>query len=87
MKQQKDSLNVEFTQEQKKFNYTGSLGGLIGNSMTLMHLLYSSLQNQKHKDAFKKAITEYVNKGIVFMTNEDIEKAIKEMNKEEKPNE
>ena len=55
--------------------------------MTLMHLLYSSLQNQKHKDAFKKAITEYVNKGIVFMTNEDIEKAIKEMSKEEKPNE
>ena len=83
----KNSLSVEFTQEQKKYNYTGSLGGLIGNSMTIIHLLYLSLKSDKHKEIYKKTITEYVNRGIVFMSEKDIEKAIKEMNEEEKPNE
>lgn len=76
MEQQKDSLKVDFTQEQKNFNYTGSLGGLIGNSLTLLQLVYASLQDKKHKAIYKKAVTEYIKNGTVFVTNKDIEKAM-----------
>lgn len=82
-----NKLQVEFSNTQKKLNYSGSLGELIGNTLTLLQMLYRSIKNSKGRLIFKEEIIKVVQEGIVFMSDEDIEKAIKQISKEEKPNE
>lgn len=83
----KNELKIEFTDEKKNMSYTGSLGSLIGNSLTLIQMLYRSIKNKTNRRIFRNEITKYVGQGIVFMSNEEIEKAIQELNKEGSANE
>lgn len=85
--EKENKLSVEFTDKQKKFNYEGSIGGLLGNTMTLIQGLYRSIKSEKHREIFKSEITRFVNQGILFMTNEDIEKALLKLNKNGDANE
>lgn len=84
---EKNELKVEFTDTKKSLSYTGSLGSLIGNSLNLMQMLYRSIKNKTNRRIFKNEITKYVGQGIVFMSNEDIEKAIQDLKKEGEANE
>ncbi len=82
-KQQQNQLNVEFSGTQKKLSYSGSLGELIGNTLTLLQMLYRSIRNSKNRLIFKREITKIVQEGIVFMSNEDIEETIKRLSKKD----
>ena len=45
MEENKQSqLQVEFSGTQKKLSYSGSLGELIGNTLTLLQMLYRSIR-------------------------------------------
>lgn len=79
----KHDLQVEFTSTHKKLNYSGSLGQLIGNTLTLLQMLYRSIRNSKNRLIFKREITKIVQEGIVFMSNEDIEETIKRLTKKD----
>ena len=84
MEENKQSqLQVEFNGTQKKLSYSGSLGELIGNTLTLLQMLYRSIRNSKNRLIFKKEITKIVEQGIVFMSNEDIEETIKRLSKKD----
>lgn len=84
MEENKQSqLQVEFSGTQKKLSYSGSLGGLIGNTLTLLQMLYRSIRNSKNRLIFKREITKIVEQGIVFMSNEDIEETIKKLSKKD----
>ena len=76
MEKNKNQLNVEFSETQKKLSYSGSLGELLGNTMTLIQMLYRSIKNSKNRLIFRNEITKVVRDGIVFMSNEEIEKTI-----------
>ena len=78
-----NELQVEFTKTQKKLSYSGSLGELIGNTLTLLQMLYRSIKNSKNRLIFKREITKIVQEGIVFMSNEDIEETIKRLSKKD----
>ena len=80
---QQNQLSVEFSGTQKKLSYSGSLGELIGNTLTLLQMLYRSIRNSKNRLIFKREITEIVQEGIVFMSNEDIEETIKRLSKKD----
>ena len=68
MEENKQSqLQVEFSGTQKKLSYSGSLGELIGNTLTLLQMLYRSIRNSKNRLIFKREITKIVEQGIVFM--------------------
>lgn len=82
-KQQQNQLSVEFSGTQKKLSYSGSLGELIGNTLTLLQMLYRSIRNGKNRLIFKREITKIVQEGIVFMSNEDIEETIKRLSKKD----
>jgi hypothetical protein len=82
-KQQQNQLSVEFSGTQKKLSYSGSLGELIGNTLTLLQMLYRSIRNSKNRLIFKREITKIVQEGIVFMSNEDIEETIKRLSKKD----
>jgi hypothetical protein len=82
-KQQQSQLNIEFSGTQKKVSYSGSLGELIGNTLTLLQMLYRSIRNDKNRLLFKREITRVVEQGIVFMSNEDIEATIKKLSKKD----
>lgn len=77
------TLNVEFTKTEKKLKYSGSLGELIGNTLTILQMLYRSIKNKKNRLIFKQEIKRFVEEGIVFMSNEDIEKTIKTLSKKD----
>lgn len=77
-----DKLIVEFSEDKKNMSYAGSLGKLIGNTLTLLQMLYRSIRNSKNRLIFKREITKFVQEGIVFMSNEDVEKAIKKLSGE-----
>ena len=84
MEENKQSqLQVEFSGTQKKLSYSGSLGELIGNTLTLLQMLYRSIRNSKNRLIFKREITKIVEQGIVFMSNEDIEETIKKLSKKD----
>lgn len=84
MEENKNStLNIEFSKTQKKVNYSGSLGELIGNTLTILQMLYRSIKNKKSRLIFKQEIKRFVEEGIVFMSNEDIEKTIKNLSKKD----
>lgn len=80
---QQNQLSVEFSGTQKKLSYSGSLGELLGNTMTLIQMLYRSIKNDKNRLIFKREITKVVEQGIVFMSNEDIEETIKRLSKKD----
>ena len=80
---QQNQLSVEFSGTQKKLSYSGSLGELIGNTLTLLQMLYRSIRNSKNRLIFKREITKIVEQGIVFMSNEDIEETIKRLSKKD----
>lgn len=80
---QQNQLSVEFSGTQKKLSYSGSLGELIGNTLTLLQMLYRSIRNSKNRLIFKREITKIVEQGIVFMSNEDIEETIKKLSKKD----
>lgn len=82
-KQKQNQLSVEFSGTQKKLSYSGSLGELIGNTLTLLQMLYRSIRNSKNRLIFKREITKIVQEGIVFMSNEDIEETIKRLSKKD----
>jgi len=84
---EKNELKVEFTDTKKNLSYTGSLGSLIGNSLNLIQMLYRSIKNKTNRRIFKNEITKFVTQGIVFMSNEDIEKALQNLKKEGETNE
>lgn len=73
----KNKLEVMFTDEKKDLSYSGSLGALIGNTMTLLQMLYRSIRNQKNRHFFRDEIIKFVKSGVVFMSNEDIDKTLK----------
>ena len=73
----KNKLEVMFTDEKKDLSYSGSLGALIGNTMTLLQMLYRSIRNQKNRHFFRDEIVKFVKSGVVFMSNEDIDKTLK----------
>ena len=79
----KSQLQVEFSETQKKLSYSGSLGELLGNTLTLIQMLYRSIKNHKNRLIFKREITKLVQEGIVFMSNEDIEATIKKLSKKD----
>ena len=81
MEENKNQLNVEFSETQKKLSYSGSLGELLGNTMTLIQMLYRSIKNSKNRLIFRNEITKVVQDGIVFMSNEEIEKTIDKLTK------
>ena len=84
MEENKQSqLQVEFSGTQKKLSYSGSLGELIGNTLTLLQMLYRSIRNSKNRLIFKREITKIVQEGLVFMSNEDIEETIKRLSKKD----
>ena len=80
---QQNQLSVEFSGAQKKLSYSGSLGELLGNTMTLIQMLYRSIKNDKNRLIFKREITKVVEQGIVFMSNEDIEETIRRLSKKD----
>ena len=80
---QQNQLSVEFSETQKKLSYSGSLGELIGNTLTLLQMLYRSIRNSKNRLIFKREVTKIVEQGIVFMSNEDIEETIKKLSKKD----
>lgn len=80
---QQNQLSVEFSGTQKKLSYSGSLGELLGNTMTLIQMLYRSIKNDKNRLIFKREITKVVEQGIVFMSNEDIEETIRRLSKKD----
>ena len=80
---QQNQLSVEFSGTQKRLSYSGSLGELIGNTLTLLQMLYRSIRNSKNRLIFKREITKIVEQGIVFMSNEDIEETIKKLSKKD----
>lgn len=73
----KNKLEVMFTDEKKDLSYSGSLGALIGNTMTLLQMLYRSIRNQKNRHFFRDEVVKFVKSGVVFMSNEDIDKTLK----------
>ncbi len=85
--EKENKLCVDFTDSQKNFSYKGSIGGLISNTMILIQMLYRSIKKSKQKKIFKEEITNLVNNAIVFMSDEEIEKTINELNKGGEENE
>ncbi len=83
MEENKNKLQVEFSNTQKKLSYSGSLGELIGNTLVLLQMIYRSIKNSKNRLIFKKEITKIVQNGIVFMSDEDIEETIKKLSKKD----
>jgi hypothetical protein len=51
-KQEKNKLIVDFNDEQRQYNYSGTIGGLIGNLMILIQMLYNSLKNKQQKKRY-----------------------------------
>jgi len=76
-KQEKNKLIVDFNDEQRQYNYSGTIGGLIGNLMILIQMLYNSLKNKQQKKVFKENVIKLVNHGLLFMTEEEIEEFMK----------
>ena len=76
-KQEKNKLIVDFNDEQRQYNYSGTIGGLIGNLMILIQMIYNSLKNKQQKKVFKENVIKLVNHGLLFMTEEEIEEFMK----------